>query len=182
MFNPYFIKGKINVRRRNKKISNYPTIAQNVLLRNQRFDSFVENRFNNLSVFYMGWECLKKNAALSYDAFLCGSDQLWLPANLGSHFYTLEFVPLWKPKIAYATSFGVSSIPWYQKGEQKYLERFQALSTREVRGAHIINELTGKEVQVVCDPTLLFDAVSWAHILPVNRVVNEPYVFVIFGN
>ena len=35
--------------------------------------------------------------------------------NLGSHFYTLEFAPDNKPKIAYATSFGVSQIPNSQK-------------------------------------------------------------------
>jgi len=130
---------------------------------------------------YGGWETLVAKCKKNYDAFLCGSDQLWLPNNLGSHFYTLEFAPDNKPKIAYATSFGVSQIPDGQKkATAKYLNRFQHLSTRELAGQKIIKELTGKMAQVVCDPTLLFDAEGWKQMLPEKKIVEEPYVFCYF--
>ena len=75
---------------RRKQLSQYPEIYDKVKTRNKRFDAFVKRHFTNLSKQYVGWSNLRKSSE-DYDAFLCGSDQLWLPQNLGSHFYTLEF-------------------------------------------------------------------------------------------
>ena len=172
-FNPYFINSKKGGKKRRKQLKKNPDIMAKVKVRNNRFEGFVKKYFTNLSKQYVGWNNLKKSSN-DYDAFLCGSDQLWLPQNLGSHFYTLEFV----------TSFGVSSIPWFQKRRTRnYLNRFSSLSTRELKGAGIIEDLTGKKAQVVCDPTLLFDAESWSKIIEDKRVIEEPYVFCYFlGN
>lgn len=181
LFNVSFIKAKLTAKNKDKKIAQHSGIAKMVLTRNKRFQMFVTEHFTNLSKAYNGWENLVKESAKNYDVFLCGSDQLWLPNNLGSHFYTLEFAPDNKPKIAYATSFGVSQIPDGQKkATAKYLNRFQNLSTREIAGQKIIKELTGKTAQVVCDPTLLFDAEGWKQMLPEKKVVEEPYVFCYF--
>lgn len=129
-------------------------------------------------MWYVGWEDLKKRSAENYDAFLCGSDQLWLPSNLGSHFYTMEFAPAEKPKIAYATSFGVSEIPWFQKTRTaKYLNAFARLSTREKSGQKIINRLLHREVPVVCDPTLLVSVDEWEQLIPVKTPVAGKYLF-----
>ena len=181
LIDPSFVKAKIASKNRNKVIKQHQDIYKNVVIRNKRFDSFVKAYFTKLSVPYAGWETLVKESSRNYDAFLCGSDQLWLPNNLGSHFYTLEFAPDSKPKIAYATSFGVSEIPTrYKAGFTRFLNRFQALSTRELAGQKIIKDLTGKDAPVVCDPTLLFDAEGWSKMIPDHRVVNEPYAFCYF--
>lgn len=181
LFNVSFVKAKLAAKDKNKKITQHPEIAKMVATRNKRFQMFVTEHFTNLSKAYCGWENLVKESKENYDMFLCGSDQLWLPNNLGSHFYTLEFAPNNKPKIAYATSFGVSQIPDGQKkATAKYLNRFQNLSTREIAGQKIIKELTGKTAQVVCDPTLLFDAEGWEKMLPEKKVEEEPYVFCYF--
>ena len=115
LLNVSFIKAKLHSKNKRKQIEKYPDIAKNVSVRNDRFNGFVKKYFKNLSKPYDGWENLVRESAKNYDIFLCGSDQLWLPNNLGSHFYTLEFAPDNKPKIAYATSFGVSRIPNNQK-------------------------------------------------------------------
>lgn len=181
LFNVSFVKAKLHSKNIRKQIEKHQDIAKSVSVRNGRFNQFVEKHFTNLSKPYKGWENLVRESAKKYDVFLCGSDQLWLPNNLGSHFYTLEFAPDDKPKIAYATSFGVSQIPERQKkATAKYLNRFQHLSTRELAGQKIIQELTGKKASVVCDPTLLFDANSWKRIIPDRRVIDEPYVFCYF--
>ncbi len=181
LFNVPFIRAKLSTIIKNRKIKKYPDIQKNVFIRNERFKQFVDVHFQNLSTPYAGWENLVRQSGKKYDAFLCGSDQLWLPHNLGSHFYTLEFAPEDKPKIAYATSFGVSCIPKYQKkNTAKYLKRFQFLSTREITGQKIIEELIGRKVQVVCDPTLLFKAEEWNRFIPARRVVSEPYIFCYF--
>ncbi len=178
-FNPYFVSGKIRKKIKEIKIKRHPDIQRNIIIRDKRFKEFVNKNFNNFSREYVGWNDLTK-ATNDYDAFLCGSDQLWLPQNLGSHFYTLEFANN-KTKIAYATSFGVSFIPWFQKSRTRnYLSDFFALSTRELKGQNIIKSLTGKYAQVVCDPTLLFDEKKWANIVVDRKVINEKYVFCYF--
>lgn len=181
LFNLPFIQAKLASKKKQKEIKKYPTIASNVSTRNKRFGKFVDNYFTNLSKLYAGWETLVKESSTNYDLYLCGSDQLWLPHNLGSHFYTLEFAPENKPKIAYATSFGVSRIPNIQKkSTARYLNRFQSLSTREIEGQKIIEELTGKKAHVVCDPTLLFSADGWSNFVADKRVIEEPYIFCYF--
>lgn len=181
LLNRNFIRAKLASKKKRKQIQQHPEIAKNVGIRNKRFAGFVDQYFTNLSPSYRGWETLVKECKENYDMFLCGSDQLWLPNNLGSHFYTLEFAPDNKPKVAYATSFGVSQIPNRQKkATAKYLNRFQHLSTRELAGQKIIEDLTGKKASVVCDPTLLFDAKGWAQMLPDHKVVEEPYMFCYF--
>ena len=181
LFNLSFLQAKLTVKKKRRQILNHPVIADKVAVRNQRFAGFVDTYFPNLSRPYAGWETLKRESAKNYDMFLCGSDQLWLPNNLGSHFYTLEFAPENKPKISYATSFGVSSIPKSQKkATGRYLNRFQYLSTRELAGQRIIEELTGRKAEVVCDPTLLFDADGWRKIIPPKSLLAEHYGFCYF--
>ena len=178
LFNISFLKSKLSGNQKDNALKSKPFYQAQVQQRNQRFDAFVDKYFAPLfSESYGGWETLVAKCKKNYDAFLCGSDQLWLPNNLGSHFYTLEFAPDNKSKIAYATS----QIPNSQKkATAKYLNRFQHLSTRELAGQKIIKELTGKTAQVVCDPTLLFDAEGWKQMLPEKEVVEEPYVFCYF--
>lgn len=181
LFNPYFIHNKLSAQKRLCQISKHPELAAKINMRNLRFEKFCEKYFVNLSEYYYGWEELTQKASNSYSGFLCGSDQLWLPANLGSHFYTLEFVPDHKIKIAYATSFGVSNIPWFQKRRTaRYLNRFNHLSSRETRGSEIIKELTGIYAPTVLDPTLLFSGNEWLQIIPEEKIVNRKYIFCFF--
>lgn len=181
LFNISFVRNKLQIRHKVHEIQKHPEIAEKVQIRNRRFEGFVDKYFTAYLRPFCGWESLVKESGALYDAFLCGSDQLWLPSNLGSHFYTLEFAPDWKDKISYATSFGVSSIPWYQKNRTAgYLKRFHALSTREVVGAKIIENLTGRAGHVVCDPTLLFDAEEWLGIIHDENIISEPYIFCYF--
>ena len=181
IFNRAFIGSKLRGKKKRRIIAKHPEVAKNISIRNKRFNGFVKKYFTKQSKPYEGWEKLVKESRQNYDGFLCGSDQLWLPMNLGSHFYTLEFAPESKPKIAYATSFGVSQIPNNQKkATAKYLKRFQALSNREIAGSKIVEELTGTASKVVCDPTLLFDGNEWLEIIPDRRVVEDRYIFCYF--
>lgn len=116
-----------------------------------------------------------------YYAFVLGSDQVWNPANLEMDFYTLNFVPEEKIKIAYAPSFGVSSIPKKQLEKTKaYLDRIQYISVREVAGAEIIKQITGREVPVVCDPTALLSREQWDTIKGDKKYVEGKYIFCYF--
>ena len=164
----------------NKRIKKYPDIYEKCKERNRIFDKFAERYFTNLSPIYYGYDALK-DGTKGYDTFLVGSDQLWLPSGLATGFYNLQFAPDEKLKIAYATSFGVSKIPMHQKNKTaKYLDRFHYLSSREKSGTNIIKQLTGRDVPVVVDPTLLLTPEDWKKIIPFHRVVEEKYIFCYF--
>lgn len=177
LLNDSFVQGKIKGLKKKQQLKQYPLVWEKVKLRDQRFQEFQKKCFTKLSEPYVGYQHLKKGSQ-KYDLFLTGSDQLWLPSNLGSHFYTQEFVPDNKRKIAYAPSFGVSQIPWYQKRRTaNYLKRFQYLSTREIAGQKLIQQLTGRVAPVVADPTLLLTRQQWSTLIPEKQVIDGEYIF-----
>lgn len=148
--------------------------------RNKKFDEFRKKYFKKMAEFSYGYKELKK-AGGKYDAYLVGSDQLWLPSGLATNFYNLNFVQDNKLKISYASSFGVKEIPFYQiKRTREYLNRIEYISTRENSGKDIVKKLTGKEVPVVVDPTLLFNASQWESILQNKKLYEEKYIFAYF--
>ncbi|KGK89556.1 polysaccharide pyruvyl transferase family protein [Clostridium sp. HMP27] len=153
-----------------------------ILQRNLKFDKFVQNNFN-CSSHYIGIDNLKKYAD-DFSAFVLGSDQVWHPINLGSHYYTMEWIPHNKYKITYAASFGVSYIPKIQqKATCKYLSKINSISVRENSGALIVKQFTGKDVPVVLDPTLLLPKSHWDTIARQPNMLDEKYIFCYFlGN
>lgn len=124
------------------------------------------------------------DACKLYSSVLLGSDQLWLPHNIEADYYTLNFVPGNVNKITYATSFGVSSLPSYQHSKSRnFLQRIEHISVREQAGQKIVKELTGREVPIVCDPTLLFTPQQWEEYIMPQPIVKEPYILCYFlGN
>lgn len=101
-----------------------------------------------------------------YDYFVAGSDQIWNPyyTFTGTDLDFLTFVED-KRRIAYAASFGVSSLPIEKVAKyRECLCNFSKISTREDAGSDIVLSLTGKRVSVVLDPVLLLDANHWRKI------------------
>lgn len=147
--------------------------------RNNIFNKFIEENFK-LSPEYIGHKELKDKVQ-NYDAVILGSDQVWNPMNLGNDYYTLNFVPNNIPKITYAPSFGVSKIPSYQiKRTKKYLNRIEFISVREQSGKQIIKELTGRDVPVVLDPTLMLTIDEWRELYPQERLIKNKYILCYF--
>lgn len=143
--------------------------------RHKAFAAFSAKSFKPSRTFE-SWEDLSQ-ATRGYDCVLAGSDQLWLPSNIMGDYYTLRFVPDDVRIANYATSFGVPSIPDYMKPQAKtFLDRFAALSARESSGQEIIRELTGRDVPLVCDPTLLIDAERWSGVAGMSEGVDSPYI------
>lgn len=179
-FNEYFIHAKIDEIKRNKEFNKHPEVKENIKLRKKAFIEFGKKYYENISKDYNGYKELKEGAK-NYDSVVVGSDQLWLPIGLASNFYNLMFVPDDVNKISYATSFGVSKIPWYQlKRTKRYLKRINYLSTRELKGKEIIKNVARLEAKVVVDPTLLFNKEQWEEFVPDEKVLNEKYIFCYF--
>ena len=115
---------------------------------------------------------------LDYDCYVTGSDQVWNPTYPYSpEPYFLTFAAKGIPRIAYAPSFGVSEIhkgvhPQYRQ----WLNEINHLSVRETHGAEIVRQLTGRDAQVVLDPTLLLTSDEWRKIA-IKPNINCPYIF-----
>lgn len=117
------------------------------------------------------------------DYFVVGSDQVWNPYYIKhqEQYYFLQFVEKEK-RIVYAPSFGISEIPEEVKPQFKeWISSFPYLSVTEKEGAKIIKDLTGRDVPVLVDPTLLLTKKGWLRIAKVHT--NKPkskYLIVYF--
>lgn len=109
-----------------------------------------------------------------FDAYICGSDQIWSPYLPFVGYYYLDFTT--KKKIAYAPSVGTRICnEEYKKKVTPCLNSFSYLSTREQAGKDLLKQLTSKPVKVVVDPTLLLRREDWEQLVDTN--INEDYVF-----
>lgn len=99
----------------------------------------------------------------AYDTVVAGSDQVWNYNLTGDDwFYYLDFEKKHTKKVAYAASFGLSEIPQEKHGVLRpLLEDFDYLSVREATAAKLVEQISGRDAQVVLDPTLLLTKAQW---------------------
>ena len=165
--------GKMKIEREKK---NNPVFAKNWAVRNKAFDDFA-NTFFHVSPYCKNREELTKMAE-NYSAFLVGSDQLWRTDSVEHGYYTLEWVPDDIRKIAYSTSIGVKEVPWFQVAKNKrFMNRFDYIALREQSACDLVYKLTGRKVQVVLDPTLLFTGKQWMNIQQEEPLTDGKYIF-----
>lgn len=168
-------------RERQEALSKQPDVKKNIDVRNKRFERFTQNSYA-LSERCDTLEDVNRLAEVRYSAVVCGSDQIWLPSHALEKYYLLDFLPDSVKKIAYAPSFGVSTIPGIVRSNyRKALEKFDVVTVREDTGASLIKELTGKDCPVVVDPTLLLTANQWIELLKIERpLIQGKYVLAYF--
>lgn len=157
--------------------------AANSCIRSKKFNAFSKNYFR-LSKRYGSKAELGNECEENYSTVLVGSDQLWLPGNIVADYYTLNFVPETVKTIAYATSFGQSSLPKDSAEKAKiFLKKIRHIGVREESGQKLIKELIDRDVPVVCDPTLLFTGDEWMSIQQEESMVKDKYILCYFlGN
>ena len=159
----------------NKKI--HKSYAKNILIRTQAVNAYKEKKILPYFKEYIGYEALCRGSK-NYKLVLVGSDQLWLPMSLYGKYYNLLFVDNSVPKIAYASSFGVSQIPSFQlKATKKYLNRFNRIGVRELQGKNIVETVSDNKAKVVVDPTMLLTREEWSEeIKNLSIKSKEPYI------
>lgn len=120
-----------------------------------------------------------------YVAFVCGSDVVWHPSYHGDKKNDfLQFAPKYK-RIALSPSFGVSELPLNRRKDYcEWLKGIQYLSVREDAGAKIIQELTGRDAEILSDPTIGVDSSVWRKLeTPPSVCPEKDYVLCYFlGN
>lgn len=114
-----------------------------------------------------------------YDAFICGSDQIWNPYAYNDA-YNLSFVDKNKPRIAYAVSLGTAKLSdEYLRQLAQHADELTAVTVREYRSKEKLGELMKNPVTISLDPTMLLDKDEWDKYIPA-RNKDEDYVFCYF--
>lgn len=127
------------------------------------------NRFLNLKLLQRG----------GYNKLITGSDQVWNFGNCkvdGTHF--LNFAEDYQ-KIAYAVSFGTDMVDEAHRTQiAEWISHIPFLSVREPRGVEIVKELTGRDAQLVLDPSLLISKEQWKSIATMPKQLNYILVYI----
>ena len=160
------------------------------LKRKHSFQSFWNSHFNLTRRTYQGKHaCTKLSNDLGYfDAVICGSDQIWnLDCTRGPlPPFFLACVPDNVRKISYAPSL---SHPRFieknftmndKKKIAQWLDRFDAISVRELSVSQQFQQLTSKTIVEALDPTLLLNINDYQSIqsphLP-KDLEKDTYIF-----
>ena len=111
------------------------------------------------------------------DNVVCGSDQIWnftFPvARDNTVLFFAKFVEPEK-RIAFSASIGTDDIlEDYRQCFIDGINGMKAISVREERGREIIKELTGRDVPVTVDPTLLLSRDEWREIEKKPSFIGE---------
>lgn len=178
LFNFKFIKSKFGMikLKLDKKI--VKNLGKNISIRDSKYKEF--RKEFNLSISCPDYKSLSEMADAKYSDVIVGSDQLWLPVNVVSDYYTLNWVSDNINKISYATSFGISKIPdKYTDEYKKFLSRINYLSVREESGKKICDEY-GISSKVVCDPTILLTKEEWEQEAIQERIISDKYILCYF--
>lgn len=144
------------------------------------YKQFLKNHLRlGVKEYYRQEEMVETN--FEYDLFIAGSDQVWnILCPDADDAYYLNFVYDSKKKIAYAPSFGATSIKESSKHVDRYkdfLVCFDHISIRENNGAKWIKELIGKDVPVLLDPTMLLEKIDYLNLLKEEKKLEEKYIF-----
>ena len=140
-----------------------------------------EDFFNNklhFSSHYDSWEAMYKTPP-EYDIHLVGSDQVW---NIEKGFpkfhpHFLEFLPDGKARMSYASSFGTTQIDRrFIPRLRDSLQKFNYLSVREKDGVDLVRKITGKDVQLVVDPTFLLSSDEWIKETNPTPLIKGEYI------
>ena len=159
------------------KNSSYSSPEQDKL-----FNKYIEERTSRTQLLRSYPELYELNS--EYDAFVCGSDQIWSPICYDDKYF-LSFVENPEKMVAYAPSIGSTYIanPTIKERMSAHISRFQHLAVREQQGADLIKSLTGQIARVVLDPTLLINAAEWdefAAVEKTNKLADKEYILCYF--
>lgn len=144
------------------------------------FEQFFENKVKHSAKYYTLDE-ISSVAALPYDTYIAGSDQIWNYIHTDRlDVYFLMFANKHKAKkISYAASVSIYDIPEkWQPAYKEYFENIDVLSVRELHGADLVKKYSNKTAEVVLDPTFLLKKDDWLREVAVVPESNEDYLLV----
>ena len=137
------------------------TLKSRTPLRNLRkYQKFRCFKRDCLSLTRLSTRLTRRISALiqGMDCVIAGSDQIWHAHGFRgfSPEYFLSFVEDPVRRVAYAPSFGgTTDVAKYGNDMKRLINRFDFLSARDTNTSQLIKQLTGRDAQIVLDPTFL---------------------------
>ena len=111
-----------------------------------------------------------------FDAFVCGSDQIWNPYAFRSEYF-LEFADKEKIRFSYAASIAKSDLPDADLQKIKPLiEKLDKVSVREKNSLKLLERINIENAVSVLDPTMLLDAEVWKE-KAIKPDIEKQYLF-----
>ena len=160
--NSLHIKSKVNIFRIYTSFVNllhgFPNRKQK-----QGINTFIKTNIKLTSSNY-DYDGLKQQPPL-FDKYVVGSDQTWnTTCTRGDDSFLLNFTDS-PEKIAYASCAARAHIePCYEPLFRECLNKFKSISVRDNSTKALVKSLTGQEVPIVLDPTLLLHSSEWNNI------------------
>lgn len=145
-----------------KDVERYWFVSRNILLMMEKFKYRLDFKLTEKDYKYVSRKVRSANEIdnLGYDLIILGSDEIFNIKHLiTSKDYTYFGVGIEKtPMITYAVSCGQSpaDIKWPNEVVES-VNRIRALSVRDMNSRRIVRSNTGRNAQLVLDPTLLYD-------------------------
>lgn len=143
------------------------------------FNDFLKKYINLTPIRYTTLRQLQEKPPKA-DFYMTGSDQVWNTTgndNINRMYY-LDYAPAGKKRIAYAASFGRSSLGEWEKAEtRELLQKYDSIAMRESSGVEIVRECGKKAVNLI-DPTLMLNGVRWSELIEKDRFKDIDYIFV----
>lgn len=123
-----------------------------------------------------------KNLADKYDYFIAGSDQVWNPEYPITSAADFMCFAEESKRLSYSASIGVSTFDNCAKIQfENWINGVKEVSVREDAGKAAIKELTGRDVEVHVDPTLLLSKKEWEEVeQKPDWYNNEKYILAYF--
>ena len=149
-----------------------------IQLANSLYEDFINNYLNITEEYNNEKDLIKLNGKFNY--LISGSDQIWnIRTKDFSKCYFLNFDKETK-KIAYSASFGPKKISFDNKELKEYSElinNYDGISVRELGSADNIKKITGKNCDILVDPTMLLSKKQWLEIIDDKPLIKGDYIF-----
>ena len=114
----------------------------------------------------------------NFDAYIVGSDQTWNVRHMvGDDVFLLAFTES-QNKISYSSSAArVSIADSYVSSFRDNLMKFKYISVRERNTQVLVKNLTGRDVPIVLDPTLLLGPSDWNEVAKMSKLkIRKPFI------
>ena len=165
--------------------ANIKSIPHYALINRVRADheEFARKNFN-IKTKLLKWRHQLNGIDEKFDIVIAGGDQVWnVRCRDADIAYFLSFVKKAK-KVAYSPSLGARNINKFALNPKMYadlIKDFDYLSVRENNGQKWLKELTGLDIPLIADPTLLMTSEEWKDCIPLEKIDEEFILFYAFS-
>lgn len=117
-----------------------------------------------------------------YSKIIVGSDIVWgRDITEDDYTYFLDFVKDYDKKYAFSSSVGNCDIRKDEEKLSQLLKSFQRIAVREDEAVSWVEQISGRDAELVCDPTMLLTAQEWEQTMKLQEY-TENYVLVYFNS